>query len=413
MGKRFGRARAAIRRAPDRLVGVAGARRAQAIRAAAAVLRDVAARHRRRLRIVVGAALAILIGAIAYQSLRTQDLEQQLVHEQMRVTDLAEGLRRIQDQALTRGEIDALRSELVGADERVRALEAGATAVTQVIARASASVAFMQGSFGLRDPATKRLLRFAVANGEPIRMPDGRPQMTLVGKGPLFEFRFSGTAFVVNHEGVLLTNRHVALPWEDEFALPAIRQLGLEPVMLSMRGYLAGAPEPFDVAVLGASDTHDLALMRGDGAARTAPALRLSGEPPSPGDAAVLLGYPAGIRALLARAGEAFTKGLRKLPEVDDEVAAHELARAGLVKPLASRGIVAQVTDEAIVHDAQTGAGGSGGPVLNLKGEVVAVNRSILTGFGGSNIGVPVRHAAELMRALNVAAAEEAPATDR
>ena len=47
---------------------------------------------------------------------------------------------------------------------------------------------------------------------------------------------------------------------------------------------------------------------------------------------------------------------------------------------------------------AETTRGGSGGPVLSLSGEVVAVTSAVVTEFGGSNIGVPAFQALPLLR---------------
>ena len=47
-------------------------------------------------------------------------------------------------------------------------------------------------------------------------------------------------------------------------------------------------------------------------------------------------------------------------------------------------------------------AGGSGGPVLNIEGKVVAVNAAILPEFGGSNLGVPVSKVRELLADLGL-----------
>ena len=69
--------------------------------------------------------------------------------------------------------------------------------------------------------------------------------------------------------------------------------------------------------------------------------------------------------------------------------------------PLVSRGIVGQVTSRAVVYDAETTSGGSGGPVLSLDGRVIAVNAAILPDFGGSNMGVPAEHGVTLMEWLN------------
>lgn len=361
----------------------------------------------RRSRIRVLLVLTILIGTIAFQSLLTQDLERQLVREQRRVSGLSELLHKLEGQTLKRGEFEALREEitqgLVDTSARVTALEADSSAASRIIARSSGSVAFVQGSFGFEDPATKRRLRFAVTKeNSPMRTFDGRPLVTLEGTGPFVKVVFTGTAFLVNRDGVLLTNRHVAVPWEDEPMLPAIRELGLEPVMQRMRGYVSGATEAFEITLLSASDTHDVAFLQGDGAARATEPLPLSGESPAPGETAILLGFPTGIQALLARAGDAFVKELNRQPDRDSEEIAHELALAGMVKPLASRGIVGQVSGEAIVYDAQTTTGGSGGPVLNLKGEVIAINRATLSDFGGSNIGVPIQHAFALLQKMKI-----------
>ncbi len=77
---------------------------------------------------------------------------------------------------------------------------------------------------------------------------------------------------------------------------------------------------------------------------------------------------------------------------------ARRLADGGHISPLASRGIVGQVTSRAVVYDAETSRGGSGGPVLDLEGRVVAVNAAILPEFGGSNMGVPAAYARRLLR---------------
>lgn len=73
-----------------------------------------------------------------------------------------------------------------------------------------------------------------------------------------------------------------------------------------------------------------------------------------------------------------------------DQKAADALEQAGLIQPLVSRGLLAQVSDAVVVHDAQTTFGGGGGPVINLHGEVLMVNHAMLAGFGGANMGAPV-----------------------
>ncbi|MCH7882101.1 MAG: serine protease [Proteobacteria bacterium] len=50
-----------------------------------------------------------------------------------------------------------------------------------------------------------------------------------------------------------------------------------------------------------------------------------------------------------------------------------------------------------MVYDADTTHGGSGGPVLDINGDVVAVNTAIIPGYGDSNFGVPVEYARRLL----------------
>lgn len=121
--------------------------------------------------------------------------------------------------------------------------------------------------------------------------------------------------------------------------------------------------------------------------------LPINHTPVHPGNEVIVLGYPLGIRALMARTGQAFLQQLMEEGDMDFWTAAERLSAEGYVAPLASRGIIGQVTGQAVVYDAQTTHGGSGGPVLSTAGEVVAINSAVLPEFAGSNLGVPSRHA--------------------
>ncbi|MES2950212.1 MAG: trypsin-like peptidase domain-containing protein [Pseudomonadota bacterium] len=353
--------------------------------------------------LVLAALVAALLG-VGMQMLRTADLEQRLAQAQARVGQLESGLQGLRDHASTRSEVEMLRDavarSLVGAEARVSAVEGGS--VAPVVAQVVRSVALIQGRYVLVDPRSTRPLRLALANGEPQRLPDGSHRLTLTGRGPVYSPLFTGTAFVVDETGTLLTNRHVALPWEKGVSAQAIKTFGVRPVLVELRGFLPGATAPFDVTVKGLSTVHDLALLRGSGVALTTPPLRMAVKNPAPGDAALVLGYPTGISALLARAGDAFISRLGRQPGMDDQLAADALAKAGMIQPLVSRGIVAQVSDTAVVYDAQTTSGGSGGPVINLRGEVLAITRAVLAGFSGSNLGVPVLVAQEMLDAADL-----------
>ena len=66
----------------------------------------------------------------------------------------------------------------------------------------------------------------------------------------------------------------------------------------------------------------------------------------------------------------------------------------------ARRGSIAhrkRVLPDKIVFDAQTTSGGSGGPLFNEQGKVIGVTYAILSGFGGSNFGIPIRFSEPLL----------------
>ena len=128
------------------------------------------------------------------------------------------------------------------------------------------------------------------------------------------------------------------------------------------------------------------------------PGLRLADEPPAPGDEIIVMGYPTGLRSMLAQSGEAFIEELQKAEDTEFWSVAARLAEKGHIAPLASRGIGGQATPATIVYDAETTHGGSGGPCSTSTCSVVAVNAAILPEFGGSNLGVPVAKVRALLK---------------
>ena len=110
---------------------------------------------------------------------------------------------------------------------------------------------------------------------------------------------------------------------------------------------------------------------------------------------AVVVGYPTGIAALLARADSDLVDALRRKQASMTQLI-DALADAGQINPVITQGIV-NVEERVITYDAATWHGGSGGPVFGGDGEVIAVNFGIQPGFSGLNYGVPIRFARELL----------------
>ncbi|MCH8963278.1 MAG: trypsin-like peptidase domain-containing protein [Bacteroidetes bacterium] len=265
------------------------------------------------------------------------------------------------------------------------------------MANAAQAVVFLQGSYGFVDADGRPLRMILGSAGHPITDRQGNPRGSFTGDGPVLERLYTGTAFVVTEDGLLLTNKHVALPWEFDASAQALLQRGLRPAMHRMIGYLPDVKASFDVALVVASEKADVAVLRCSDVTGHVVPLPLSETPAQPGETVFVLGYPTGIRALLARTNEAFVDSLMRGGSPDFWTLARRLSEAGHIGPLATRGIVGQVTTDKVVYDAETTSGGSGGPVLGLDGTVKAVNAAILIDFDGSNLGVPAEEARRLL----------------
>lgn len=318
---------------------------------------------------------------------------------------LKKDLETTRQTSLKGDDLDKLRDELeqsIGqTTSRVTLLETEQKSIQTVIEQTAQSVVYLQGAYQLVHPDRNVPLRYAGLDedGEPLMMAPGIPKLSPDGEGPLYNPMFTGTGFVVSADGLIMTNRHVALPWELDTLSTVLVERGLRPEITRMWGFLPGRTEPFDVTLLKASDNADLALLKREGETDTVPALAISQKAVNPGTEILVLGYPTGLRALMARAGEAYSES-ENLAYISDywELAA-QLAEDKLIAPLASRGIVGQKTKAHIVYDAETTSGGSGGPVLTRDGQVVAVNTAILPDFDGSNLGVPANQIVELIQA--------------
>ena len=350
-------------------------------------------------RILLSFVLLSFLGLVVSLAIQNQDLARRLGQEESRLAEIAALLQRLDQTSFRHQDVADLRERIGGELERTRArleaLEAQNLAPSRVIAETTGSVVFIQASYGFQDGAG-RWLRRAVAPPGASTPPSGTP-LTLEGSGPPAEIPYTGTGFVVSEEGHIFTNRHVAIPWDYDENAQLLIQRGFRGVITRMLGYIPSSHESFEISLLKAGDSVDVALLQCSGVAGSAMPLQLEPSLVSAGDEVIVMGYPAGIRALLARADPSFVDELAASP-LDYWAIADRLSKACYITPLATLGIVGQVTPSSVVYDAETTHGGSGGPVLNLQGRVVAVNTAIIPGFGGSNIGVP---AAEALKLLN------------
>lgn len=344
--------------------------------------------------LVVGAVAAVLAGT-GYQLLQSRELGDRLTHTRARLEAVAESLRaERRGPRVTPALLDSLRR---AAERRPPAGRDGPA----ILAGAARSVMFVLGSYGFEDPGTGR--RVEVRRGGPgAAAGPVRPVPPGAGGEPLRR-RYSGTAFAVTGRGHFVTNRHLVRPWRHDAVARTLEEAGFRPVFEELTGYLPGRSEPIGLEIVAESDSADLALLRAVGLEEAPPPLALGRDGAEVGEDVYLLGYPTGVRALLARSDPAFVAELRRdSVSRDPWRVTRRLAAEGAISPLTTRGIVGQVSPAAVVYDAETSQGGSGGPVLGPGGRVVAVNMGLMPEFGGSNLGVPVRHVRRLLERAGV-----------
>ena len=357
----------------------------------------------------IGVVLAIgFLIVLAYQQNRLATLlQQQIEAGTAQLESFSSTLARSRKEALTPADLEALRLELgermTSTSSRISKLERLSTAAQRIIASSAPSVVFLQGSYGFRETASNRMLRMMLGTGgQPLFLPNGLPMLSPEGNGSIAERQFIGSGFLIGNDGFLLTNRHLGVPWEYDGGAKMLAKQGFAPEITKFLAYRPDVPGGEEIELIQASDESDLALLKYVSKPDLPKGLRLADASPKSGDQIILMGYPTGLRSLLAQAGRTFISELQESGDVEFWSVASRLSKSGLIIPLASRGIVGRTSDERTVYDAETTHGGSGGPVLNINGEVVAVNAAILPEYGGSNLGIPVQKIRKFLEKMNV-----------
>ena len=298
-------------------------------------------------------------------------------------------------------DVQALRDELVTTRGRILALEAERAAGENVIRRYGAGVCLIQGSYAY-DDAEGRPLRLPHASeggGDGDATPSDLASLTPEGDGPVHTVDYYGTGFLVEAAGLILTNRHLAEPWWNDETAEGLQKSGYRPRLISLRVFFPQLAEPLTAKVARRSDSVDLALLRVDLRGSRVPVLPLdhSRVGAVAGQPVVVLGYPAGLEAILAKAETTVVQQILEVHGASSERVTEALSLQGLIRPSTTQGHIGDITISDIVYDAPTTQGGSGGPVFNKHGEVIAVEYAVLPRFGGNSFGVPIAYALELL----------------
>jgi len=211
--------------------------------------------------------------------------------------------------------------------------------------------------------------------------------------------RVSGTGFLVGNN-LIATNRHVLQPWFEDPDDAKQIEMGAKPKIEKMVAFFPGLMDPVRLANVRVSMDQDLAVAQiSDGPLPdTFQPLPLADRDGDPGDPVIVVGYPLGTSTMLAKSPENLYR--RLVSSKDTIQVANALAAAAMIRPSATCGHLSDVVDQKLIYDAPTAQGGSGGPVFNSKGEVIAVNAAYIEGFNGGTIGISAQSLKPLIASL-------------
>ena len=377
-------------RVPGRGAPVAAPRTDVAIVFVKQLLRELVSEIPRRLLYAAAGIIALIIVTIVYANtlsfLEGRRNNRAIKDLQKSIADMQTDTKRMSDEVRI-------------ASEKSQFVLSSLSQAANIVATYGPGVCLVYGTYSFVDPRAGREARFKepTETSNPIG-PGGTIALSIDGNGPVYEVEFIATGFLVG-KGLVLTNRHVVQPWVDDAVASMIRAQGYNPRIKELFNYFPKKRQPFVLRQLEVDRAHDLALCAFDQGQAELQALPLDekGEGAVSGQLVVLLGYPGGIEGLLARSGEADRGGLGHRRGSSLRQILNELAGRDQVSPQSTQGHIGDITSGRLVYDAQTGEGGSGGPVFGANGKVIGVNQAILPGTP-SNFGVPIRYGIELVK---------------
>ena len=162
-----------------------------------------------------------------------------------------------------------------------------------------------------------------------------------------------GTGFIISEDGLILTNRHLVRDKDADYAV------------------ITSDKEEFEAEVLAIDPVQDLAVIKIDGEDFN-PATIGDSDTVRPGQTAIAIGNALG--------------------EFKDTVSVGVIS--GMERSIVARGgRKAEVLHDLIQTDAAINFGNSGGPLLNLKGEVVGINTATAVHAEGIGFAIPINSA--------------------
>ncbi len=287
-------------------------------------------------------------------------------------------------------DVSALQNQLSAVEGRLQRLETEGKVAQTIIESYEPSVCLIHVIVGFRDHTTGLKLHYVgiTSTGEPVTDEHNNPLLAITGSGPEVHLDVFGTGFLVSDKGQILTNHHVAEPWWENDDLKEMINQGVEPMIADMAAYFPGVSHGIPISTEKISSNADIALVKekiselGIKQIAFADGHRAA----LSGGAVVVLGYPTGLDAILARTGEKTLQSIATASNGDPKQVVEELARRHLIRPVVTQEHIGDVLPDKIIYDAQTTSGGSGGPLFNSEGKVIGINFAMVRDFGAYSI---------------------------
>jgi DNA-binding response OmpR family regulator/S1-C subfamily serine protease len=337
------------------------------------------------------------------QALESQahNTPQQSDAEKLQLQKKSEDLRSQITSGNTQDSV-ALRTQLAAVEGRLRELENEGSAAHTIIETDRPSICLIHVVLAFRDRTSALKLHYAsiTDSGGPATDQSNNPLVSLTGNGPEVHLDVFGTGFLVSSNGQILTNHHVAEPWWQNDEIKEMVDQGLEPEIEEMTAYFPNVTHGITVRTQRISSRADIALVTGDisGLGLKEIALADGHHSAVGGSPVVLLGYPTGVDAILARTGPEVLQSIAASTKGDPKQVMEELARRHLIVPIVTQGHIGNVLPDKIIYDAQTTSGGSGGPLFDSQGKVIGINFAMVRDFGGSNFAIPIGFGESLLK---------------
>ena len=357
------------------------------------LIRELVAEIPKKLLFLIASLVALTIGIIIYANV-------------LNYLETRKNLSKISEVKLdiskTREEVAQLKSDLQAAQKDINRTNTALSLPAEVVGKYGSGVCLVYGIYTYVDPRSGREARYRDnSNNSNLLQPNGDPNIAIDGNGPASDIEFIGTGFHVA-AGVILTNRHVVQPWDDDPVNGILRNSSLRPRLKELLVYFPKVKQPFILHTSETSAADDVALCTfaiGDIEPEMVPVLPLdesTDAATASGQAMVLIGYPAGIDGLLAKVDDKERRGLSLNRRSSLKAVLNDLAGRGLIRPLTTQGHISDLLPRSIVHDAQTADGGSGGPIFGTNGKVIGINKAVLDN-SPAKFGVPIKYGTELL----------------